>query len=422
MSEAFHRFILSRLDATPAPIVRLRELLSHPEPAWRALIHAGVLVKTDTPELIEAASGRSLRVVPSGDQWIGLDEAERFPSPEPLTSEDVVEYDVAIPALLAHLRRLNAIDGRDAAPTGNLHPLGRKQFAGGPLAQVWLALALGHTDTITAQLAMLAQDQAHTKHLVIFPRWPELPPATMTAQARSGVLLADLDPVNLSIRWPAELQTEAASALPDYAILNVGKKWHIRFAGAETFVDDSYGMATIGLLADTNPADGGWYPLELLNGQRTSDTGVKWALAEGLSTSSHPNRDMPRLTSGVAHDILAKGASLQREADALREEGKEADAAEVEKELEEHRATHSDTVGLHGRSRMDGEAENARLTVHGNLDRALDAIEAENPAISRAIRERIIRSAPLSFNPEPGEVWIVRLPKKIRTSRPKSHS
>ncbi len=420
MISAVHQLLLSRLDATPAPTVRLRELLAHPESSWRPLLANGVLVVSDTPDEIEFAPARFLNVRMVGTSYFGFDTAEDYPTPQPLSREDITEYRVVIPALLTHLRDLNAIDGRkpsDLPDPSGLHFLGRKAMAAGTV-QVWLGLALGSPASISGQLSFLSAADAAPRHVIVFPLWPQLVPATTTALATAGVLLADIDPQSLTIRWPAEITAEPTPELPDYGLRWKGDTWRLDFLGDYTFVQNSLGITYIGLLMTT--PDAAWSPLELQNGHRSSDTGAASAVAAGLSVRAHTQSDLPVATANSATAMRLRLANYRREIEKLRDEGRNVEADEIQETADALESANAKKLGMQGRARFEGQKENARLAVRGNVERALKAIEKKHLAIGRAVRARTHLGTPLSFTPQMGECWQVRLPTKIRTSRPRS--
>jgi hypothetical protein len=417
---AVHQLLLSRLDATPAPTVRLRELLAHPESSWRPLLANGVLAEADTPDEIEFAPARFLNVRMVGTSYFGFDTAEDYPTPQPLSREDITEYRVVVPALLAHLRDLNAIDGRNPnespAPSG-LHFLGRKAMAAGTV-QVWLGLALRTPESIVGQISLLSTTDAALRHVVVFPLWPQLVPATTTALATAGVLLADLDSTALAIRWPTTLTSDPFPRDPDYGLRWNGATWRIDFLGEHTSVHDSLGITYIALLMTT--PDGAWTPLDLQNGRRTTDAGSAEAVIQGLSVRSHTQSDLAKASPQQARAAHQKRRAYDLEIEKLREQGRGTEADELQKDADVFASENSQVLGMQGRARFEGQKENARLAVRGNVERALKAIDQAHPLIGRVFRARIHRGNPLSFTPQMGECWQVRLPTKIRTSRSKS--
>jgi len=419
VTNAVHQLLLSRLDATPAPTVRLCDLLPHSESSWRPLLTSGVLVEADTPDEIQVAPARFLAVQKVGNGFVGFDSSEDYPTPQPLSRDDVTEYRVVIPALLVYLRNLNSVDGRTAiysSVNSGIHVMGRKTTANG-VVHVWLALALGSRDVIAARLALLAQENSHSQHLVVFPIWPAIESATTTALSKAGVLLADLDPESLVVRWPITLNAEPTAIVPEYALTWNGDTWRVDFLGDHTSVKETLGLTYIALLMST--PDGAWTPLELQNGRRTSEAGTTEAMNQGLSVRSHTQSDLAKASPHDARMARLKVASDRREIEQLREQGRTTEADELEEITDALESKNVHIFGLHGRTRFEGEREKARIAVRSNVERTLKAIEGKHQAIGRALRSRLHLGTPLSFNPQSGERWHVRLPQKIRTSRPK---
>lgn len=420
MINPVHQLLLARLDATPSPTLSLRELSTHAEPLWRPLITAGVLAEADTPEEIEV-SHRTVAVKKIGETYFGFDTAEEFPAPRRLSRDNLTTYRVIVPGLVAYLRTANAIDGRtsNAAPAAAaLHFIGRKSMPGG-IASVWLATALGSPDASAGRLAMLIQEDAHAQHIVVFPIWPELPAATMSALSAKGVFVVDLDPSSLAIRWPASFTTEAVPETPDCALTCNGATWRIDYLGETINVLDSIGVNYIALLMST--PEGTWTPFELQAGRRTSDAGTDDALNQGLSVVANTQNDLPRASSVKASAVAE--LTLRRfaqEIEKLQDGGREAEAAELQEKASIYADENAHLLGAHSRSSFVGDREKARLAVRANIERALKSIEGRSAPLGRVIRDRVHLSTPLSFNPARGESWMVRLPKEIRTSRPKS--
>jgi hypothetical protein len=415
-----HQLLLARIDSTPAPTVSLRDLLPHPEPLWRPFLANGVLAEADTPEEIEISPARFLNVRKVGESYFGFDTSEDYPTPQPLSREDITEYRVVISAFLTHLRGLNAVDGRTSSistDTAGFHAIGRRGTAG-DTAQVWLALALGSPDAVAAHLSLLAQEASHGRHLVVFPLWPALPFTTVSALSARGVLIADLDPSSLAIRWPVSFAAEPVPETPDFALTSKGETWRIDYLGESIDVADSIGMNYIALLMST--PDGAWSPFELQAGRLTSDAGVDDALKQGLSVRANTQADLPRAS---AQSVATAELTLRRfaqEIEKLRGKGRDAEADEIQEQAAQYAEQNAHLLGAGGRVKFEGDRETARLAVRNNVDRALKAISKRNERLGQILRDRVRLSPPLSFNPLKGEVWVVRFPKKIRTSRPKS--
>ena len=417
-----HQLLLARLDALNAPTISLRELSLHPDPLWRPLIRNGILVEGDTPEEIEFSPGRFLSVQQDGDLIFGFDTSEDFPTPLPLSRGDITEYRVVIPSLLNHLRDLNGVDGRisysstDTATAG-IHAIGRRA-TGHDTTQVWLALALGSSAAVAVRLSFLAQEPSHGRHLVVFPIWPDLPVTTVSALSAQGVFIADLDPASLAIRWPVSFTTDPVPEAPDCSLRSKGATWQIDYFGESMEVADSIGMNYIALLMST--PDGEWSPFELQAGRRTSDAGVDDALKQGLSIRANSQADLPRAAAQPVATAQLKMRRFAQEIERLRDQGRTAEAGEAQEEAAQYAEENAHLLGAGGRVKFEGDRETARLAVRHNVDRALKAISARNERIGQILRDRVRLAPPLSFTPLNGEVWAVRLPKKIRTSRPKS--
>lgn len=404
--------ILARLDTTPAPIIQLRELLPFSEPAWRALLRAGVLVEAEAPSAIETTPGRWLRVQRRADRFVGFDEREEYPSPVPLTRDDVTAYRISLPALLAQVRTMNAIDGRAVGTAaGKLHAIGRKQLPGGSVVHVWFALNLGQGDAITAALAPLAQESAHAAHVVVFPLWPDLPPTIVAALVRSRVWIADLDPDRLTIRWPQELHAETAPDLPAYAFLAEGATWRVHFLGESFTVRAVKGVLLLARLLD-DPSQT-WTPLELERGFRIADRDSPAAPDEdGLVVADEIGATLEAADPKQLAVYRQELVRLQRQLAQAEAEGREIEIAEATQELADWQARIDESVGLGGRARLTGAKERARKNISKLINEALDRISRENTRVGKHLRQRVRLGSSLTYTPDAGEVWRVRFPGK----------
>lgn len=411
MSNPIHHLILARLDSTPAPTVSLRELSYHAEPLWRPLITAGVLVEDDTPEEIEPSPARTLNVKKIGDAYFGFDPTEEFPSPKPLAREDVIGFRVVASGLAAHLRTVNVIDGRNPStansPTG-LHLIGRKSMPGG-VAAIWLAVALGSPDTATGYLATLAQDEATTLHVVVFPVWPDVPMTAVAALSSRGVHVADLDPVSLVIRWPDALRRDAAPTVPEYGFIHEGATWRVHFLGESFTIPDKTGVVYLARLL--NDPSNAWTALEVQRGYRT----------EAPQQSSEKPEDGTELSDLMENPIHASDdqgmARLRRLLTPLRRQLAEAQRKGDVIEEREARAAlakilpgTSQVVGRDDRSRVSGAAEKARKNVSKQINQALAAIEQRREPVARHIRAHLTFGLSMTYSPTRGEAWRVVFP------------
>jgi len=418
---ALHTFLLARLHSTPGPFVGLRELPPHTDAELRELKQFGMLVDAGVPEEITLPPGHTLRIKKIGTNFFGLDDEEECPRPQRLTPEDVTQYRIAVPAFAARLVSLNQIEGTatvSPALASGLYPIGRKSTPDG-MVNVWLAVALGAEPfAIAGRLAQLAMDDAHARHVVIFPRWPDMSPADSSALSAKGVHLADLDPSSLHIRWPDAMRRAPVEEKPDCALSSKGATWQIDYFGESVDVADSIGMNYIALLMST--PDGAWSPFELQAGRLTSDAGVDDALKQGLSVRANTQADLPRAS---AQSVATAELTLRRfaqEIEKLQGLGRDAEADEIQEQAAQYAEQNAHLLGAGGRVKFEGDRETARLAVRHNVDRALKAISKRHERLGKILRDRVRLSPPLSFNPLKGEVWVVRFPRKIRTSRPKS--
>jgi hypothetical protein len=414
-----HQLLLARLDSTPAPTISLRELTCHAEPLWLPLITAGVLVEDDMPEEIEPSPAHTLTVKKIGDAYFGFDRAEDFPSPRPLAREDVIGFRVVASGLAAHLRTVNSIDGRNPAtatsPTG-LHLIGRKSTPCG-VVSVWLAAALGAPDTATGHLATLAQDEATTLHVVVFPVWPDVPITAVAALSSRGVHLADLDPASLAVRWPTALRRDAAPSDPEYGLIHEGATWRVHFLGETCTIPDKTGSLFLARILSDHRYQ--WTPTEVYTGNKNAVP----KSSNSRTTATGEQEDGTRISqtmsagAGRASDQEAARIRTDRQElmEALRQAQREEDAAEearITEELAEFDETYASTLGLGNRSRSDGPEESTRKNVSLQISNILNALAKTQPAVAKHIRDRLSLGSAMTYTPDREEAWTVVFPKK----------
>ena len=395
------------------PTVSLRELRGHTESQWRPLLGNGVLVEGDTPEEIELSPGRFLTVTHNGKLVFGFDQSEDYPTPHPLTREDIVEYRVVLSAFLTSLRGLNGIEGRPSvnamAPTG-LHLIGRKSLSDG-VSSVWLALALGSADDAAGQLAMLIQEDAHAQHVVVFPLWPEWPAATVSALSAKGVFLADLDPDSLTIRWPRELMAGASSTVPSYGLIFEGASWRLHFLGEICTLPEKTGVLYLARLLD-DPVNS-WTPIEVQRGYRLQPLHTPSARPEdGTDISEAIDTPLRGATNVGIAVIRRKRKELDAElAKAIRDHDTVVEN-ELRQELAELDAGTTQVAGLDNRARVSGADEKARKNVSKQIEGLLKLIENRHARIGQHIRDHLTLGSCMTYSPTRGEVWQVVFPKK----------
>ena len=411
MSNPVHHLILTRLDATPAPTVSFRELSSHDEHFWRPLIAEGVLVEGDMPEEITVAPARTLSVKKIGAAYYGYDASEEFPAPQRLSREDVIVFRVVVSGFVAHIRSINAVDGRSpstaTSPIG-LHLIGRKSAQGG-MASVWFATALGSPDAAIGYLATLAQDVASNLHIVVFPVWPDVPLTAAAALSSRGVYTADLDPASLSIRWPREFTTTAAPSVPEYGLIFEGASWRIHFLGDTFTIPHKTGVVYLGRLLD-DPTNI-WTPLEVQRGYRTQapkqaaqpEDGTQ--ISESMETPlrAATGQDMARLRKLTA-PLRLQLAEAERTGDAASEREARAALAKLIQGTNQ-------ISGRNYRSRVSGADEKARKNVSKQINEVLAVIEDTRASVGRHIREHLTPGQSMTYSPPRGEVWRVDFPK-----------
>lgn len=411
MINPVHQLLLARLDSTPAPTISLRELTCHAEPLWLPLITSGVLVEDDMPEEIEPSPAHTLTVKKIGDAYFGFDQTEDFPSPKPLAREDVIGFRVVASGLAAHLRTVNSIDGRNPAtatsPTG-LHLIGRKSTPCG-VVSVWLAAALGAPDTATGHLATLAQDEATTLHVVVFPVWPDVPITAVAALSSRGVYIADLDPASFSIRWPLEFTMTAAPSVPEYGLIFEGASWRIHFLGDTFTIPHKTGVIYLGRLLD-DPTNI-WSPLEVQRGYRTQapkqavqpEDGTQ--ISESMETPlrAATGQDMARLRKLTA-PLRLQLAEAERTGDAASEREARAALAKLIQGTNQ-------ISGRNYRSRVSGSDEKARKNVSKQINEVLAVIEDTRASVGKHIREHLKLGQSMTYSLPRGEVWRVDFPK-----------
>ncbi len=418
---ALNTLLLARLDLTPSPVVGLRELPPHTDAELSDFKRCGVLVDAGIPEEIVLEPGRSLRIKKIGANFFGIDDDEECPRPHKLTPEDVTQYRIAVPAFVARLVSLNQIEGASPASSPalacGLLLIGRKATPDG-LVNVWLALALGSEPaTIVGRLAQLAMDDAHARHVTIFPRWPSLSPSDLSALSEKGVHLADLDPVSLGIRWPNAVRRNSAPTAPDYALIHEGATWRIHFLGEQCTIPDKNGSLYLARILSDHRYQ--WTPTEVYTGNKNAVAKSSNSRTATMGDQEDGTRISQTMSAGAGRvsdqDAARIRADRQELMEALRQAQREEDAAEearITEELDQFDETYASTLGLGNRSRSDGPEESARKNVSTQISNILNGLAKTHATIAKHIREHLSLGSAMTYTPYRGEVWTVVFPKK----------
>lgn len=417
---ALHTLLLARLDSTPSPVVGLRELPPHTEAELRELKQFGVLVDAGIPEEVTVAPGRSLRIKKIGVNFFGFDDDEECPRPQKLTLEDVTHYRIAVPAFIARLVSLNQIEGTatvSPALASGLYPIGRKSISG-EVVSIWLAVALGaESSAIASRLAQLAMDDANARHVVIFPRWPDVSPADSSALSAKGVHLADLDPASLVVRWPDALRRDAAPTVPDYGLTHEGATWRIHFLGTTCTIPDKNGSLYLARILSDHRYQ--WTPTEVYTGNKNavakssnSRTATMGDQEDGTRISQTMSAGAGRVSEQDAARIRADRQELLEARGQAQREEDAAEEARITEELAQFDEAYASILGLGNRSRSDGPEESARKNVSTQISNILKELAGYQPAIAKHIDDRLSRGSAMTYTPDRGEVWTVVFPRK----------
>jgi hypothetical protein len=176
-----------------------------------------------------------------------------------------------------------------------------------------------------------------------------------------------------------------------HRLVRRGKSWYVRFAGNETRLPDSLGLAYLAALISRR--DEVVHVLELTGRRRGGDA-----------------------DSGPMLDARARTAVRAR-LQALREDVEEARArndlgsAEVAgSELERLEAELIGALGLGGRSRRVGDpVERARKAVYNRIRAATRSIEGELPDLGRHLRRSVRTGRTCMYAPDAPVRWIVEV-------------
>jgi hypothetical protein len=412
--------LLARLDSTPSPVVGLRELPPHTEAELRELKQSGVLVDAGIPEEIVVEPGRSLRIKKIGASFFGFDDEEECPRPQKLTPEDATQYRIAVPAFIARLVSLNQIEGTatvSPALASGLYPIGRKSISG-EVVSVWLAVAFGaEPSAIAGRLAQLAMDDAHARHVVIFPRWPDVSPADSSALSARGVHLADLDSASLVIRWPDALRRDAAPTVPEYGLIHEGATWRIHFLGTACTIPDKTGSLYLARILSDHRYQ--WTPTEVYTGNKNavakssnSRTARMGDQEDGTRISQTMSAGAGRVSDHEAENLRTQREELMADIRAAQRNEDESEEARLTEDLAQFDETYASTLGLGNRSRSDGPEESTRKNVSLQISNILNALAKTQPAVAKHIRDHLSLGSAMTYTPDRGEAWTVVFPKK----------
>lgn len=211
--------ILERLHTTANPVLRLREIESHPEVERRREFDEGVLVEDQVPEIIpnprKLGSGEFVGVRETARGFEAVATGDEFFSPFLLEDCDVRQFRISLPALIGRLRSENAIDGTDMPADGGLITVGQKVLEGYGTIEVYCALPNDDPTEFAARCRGIRQLKGIKKIAVLVPRLAALTHSQRQILDNNNVILVPLIPLadrgTLAIDWNAVIAGPAAA-------------------------------------------------------------------------------------------------------------------------------------------------------------------------------------------------------------------
>lgn len=153
MPASLWELILRLLDSCAEPVVGAAEVGRYPAEQLAELIRVGILRETcqatEIPRPTRYGPGPDLIVRATALGLFGVAEEDDYHDPMPLTEEDVRQYAVSAPALIAEIRRRNGISGGGVQEQEGLYLVGTKPIEGVTRFPVYLSLpSLGEEELL----------------------------------------------------------------------------------------------------------------------------------------------------------------------------------------------------------------------------------------------------------------------------------
>lgn len=224
--------------------MRHREIEGYLATDIKTLMRQGVLVAASPAERVLLRSGRyagrSVVVRKTTRGWYGGDEEDAFFSPVPLVEDDIRQYTIGIPALVAMLRRQNDIEGGDYAEEYGLISVGRRHVDGVGAVDVYLSLANYDTDVFAARCRHLRTPFGVAKTVLLVPFAVTLSATVGNSLDAAGIVIASLwqaaQEGSLAIKWHAlaESGIDQDAVVSPRKIIYGGREHACDFTAAET--------------------------------------------------------------------------------------------------------------------------------------------------------------------------------------------
>ncbi len=300
VSEAFTGFLLRRIDAVPAPIIRAQELRAFPRTAVKPFIDWGILIEAGAPEAVTCyhpchKCDEDLSLQRDGRAFVALCPLNEWPA-TPMAADEVGIFKVSIDQFARTLRQHNRWNGEVVAVDEHLYSLG---WTFHDAKRVAMVLFIRAEQEAKAVLLSLGQR--------LPGRWSHIVVLTPTASVReldflgqleaSGISVVALDNVvtkrdRLTIALPPGI-TEGRTVLgpPSLPVLSQKQardrdRWHYRCRDALTFtgrvpwkrsnevvvndtpvmVPNALMLLLLRLVQELRKGDGGWVHVQTLRG------------------------------------------------------------------------------------------------------------------------------------------------------------
>jgi len=407
LSKTLLGYLLSRLDEIEVPVYSFQEMRAFPGDQVSSALESGFLRETSKATELSRPShlppGGPLIVKKTEQGIFGVAEEDDYFEPIPLTEDDVRQFEISVPKLVAMLRVDNSISGQGCTVDGGLVFLGQKIIEGSGTHDVFLSFPNEDAETVLARCQRLKRSAGSHKAVLITPRGISSSSESNQILESLGIIVVPLTSFitvnSMALDWESIIGPASVGPAESYpkeqrTFTNQGKTWLLVFDGIPKSVDASKGMEYIAYLLR-------------IPGQEIHAVALRSALG---------GEDQVKIT-GSAGELLDEQAlreykeRLKDIEDELREAEEFNDIGRAEKLKEEAELLTAEigrATGLGDRKRLaSDDAKRASQSISKAIHRALDSIKEAHEPIWQHLSNSLKIGEYLSYQPDQPTSWTI---------------
>jgi hypothetical protein len=404
LTETLISFVLRWLDQIEIPIFLRRELEGFPKEELSELCAKGILRRasdaTEIPRPGHLPPGRYLIVRKTSRGIFGVADEDDYFDPFLLSEDDIRQYVVSLPEVVAAIRKENEISGTGFENHDGLIPLGQRTFDGLGSLNIYFSIPNADEKDFLSRCQRLGCSPGTQKVVVLTPRGIAISPDGRKALDALGVIVAAMgsaiDRGILGVNWAGMVSGQEASIAEKYpkdrrVFQKQGKTWFVVYDGVQKSIGHSVGMAYIYRLLQSEGQD---IHAATLRGAGIGEDAVALGSA-GQAITAKTLRNYNGRLSEIEEEL--------QEAEANNDLGRK-DRLTEERDFLLSEVSHS--TGLHGRSReASSDRERHRQAVSRAIHRALEAIKKEHGPLWQHLNNSLTIGEFLSYQPDQPTSW-----------------